>query len=123
MSAEEKQRLDKWLWHARFFKTRTVAAKMISGGHCRVNSNKVAKPAFQVTAGDVLTFPQGDWVRIIEVVALGDRRGPSPEAQTLYSDKTPPREKDLGKPEREGNKRPTKKDRRTLDLLRSRTLE
>lgn len=123
MSGNGKLRLDKWLWHARFFKTRTLAAKIISGGHIRVNATKVSKPATTVTAGDVLTFPQGDQIRVVEVVLLGERRGPAPEAQTLYLDRTPPREKDLSKPKVQGNGRPTKKDRRTLDLLASRTLE
>ncbi len=123
MSADGKLRLDKWLWHARFFKTRTLAAKIISGGHIRVNANKVSKPATTVSAGDVLTFPQADTIRVIEVIALGDRRGPAPEAQTLYQDRTPIQEKDLSNPKSQGNARPTKKDRRTLDLLRSRQLE
>jgi ribosome-associated heat shock protein Hsp15 len=53
-----KIRLDKWLWQARFFKTRGLSAELVSGGHVRVNSRKVAKPAHAVAPGDVLTFPQ-----------------------------------------------------------------
>lgn len=89
-----KIRIDKWLWHARFFKTRSLAAKVVSSGHVRVNSLSIAKPAVQVTAGDVLTFPQAKDVRVIRVVALGERRGPAPEAQALYDDLDPPKPKE-----------------------------
>lgn len=85
-----KIRLDKWLWQARFFKTRSLSAKLVSGGHVRVNSQKVAKPAHAVGAGDVLTFPQAKRVRVIRIVGLGERRGPAPEAQGLYEDLAPP---------------------------------
>lgn len=67
-------RLDKWLWHARFFKTRGLSAKLVSGGHVRVNSEKVSKPAYAVAPGDVLTFPQSRRIRVIRVVAIGERR-------------------------------------------------
>ncbi|SEW14132.1 heat shock protein Hsp15 [Aliiroseovarius sediminilitoris] len=125
-----KMRADKWLWHARFFKTRSLATKVISAGHLRVNSDKISKPSFNVGAGDVLTFPQGRQVRVIRILALSTRRGPAAEAQTLYVDLDPP---DMGKntvpdpskpilqSDRKG--RPTKKDRRSLDLSRKRYLE
>ena len=118
-----KLRLDKWLWHARFFKTRTLAAKIVSGGHVRVNSDKISKPAYSIVVGDVLTFAQGNHIRVIEVLALGERRGPAPEAQTLYLDKSPIQEKDPSQPKSEGKGRPTKKDRRNLDLIRGQSLE
>ena len=108
-----KLRLDKWLWHARFFKTRGLSAKQVSGGHVRVNTNKTLKPAHAVTAGDVLTFPQNDKIRVIKIVALGSRRGPAPEAQALYEDLTPPRAPRAPEPARTGP-RPTKKDRRDI---------
>ena len=76
-------RLDKWLWAARFFKTRGKASELVSGGHVRVNGQKVSKPATQVGAGDVLTFPQGHQVRVVRINAPAARRGPAPEAQTL----------------------------------------
>ncbi len=112
-----KIRIDKWLWHARFFKTRSLAAKVVSSGHVRVNSLSIAKPAVQVTAGDVLTFPQAKDVRVIRVVALGERRGPAPEAQALYDDLDPPKPKEraLAAPKYEGKGRPTKRDRRLID--------
>lgn len=118
-----KLRVDKWLWHARFFKTRTLAAKIVSGGHVRVNSDKISKPAYSIVVGDVLTFSQGNHIRVIEVLALGERRGPAPEAQTLYLDKSPIQEKDPSQPKSEGKGRPTKKDRRNLDLIRGQSLE
>ncbi|MFW2542030.1 RNA-binding S4 domain-containing protein [Primorskyibacter sp. 2E107] len=122
-----KLRIDKWLWHARFFKTRTLAAKEVGAGHCRVNGTPVAKPAFSVAAGDVLTFRKDRDIRVIKVVALGERRGPAPEAQALYEDLDPPKprdETDIPPIRRlEGNARPTKRDRRKLDLDRRGALE
>ncbi|SFR55112.1 RNA-binding S4 domain-containing protein [Litoreibacter janthinus] len=119
-----KIRLDKWLWHARFFKTRTLAAKQVSGGHVRVNANKVDKAATKVGPGDTLTFPQGTQIRVVEIAACGLRRGPAPEAQALYLDKSPVQQ---AKPKAPGadrvGGRPTKKDRRSLDLSRDRGLE
>ena len=120
---EPKIRLDKWLWHARFFKTRTLAAKVASGGHVRVNANKVSKPSTAVVAGTVLTFPQGNQIRVIKIVELGTRRGPAGEAQTLYEDLSPPEEKIPQEHTPRGGARPTKKDRRSLDLIRALTLD
>ena len=115
--ASAKIRIDKWLWHALFFKTRSLAAKVLSSGHVRVNSLSIAKPAVQVTAGDVLTFPQARDVRVIRIVALGERRGPAPEAQALYQDLDPPKQKapEPQAPRYEGKGRPTKRDRRLID--------
>lgn len=118
-----KLRIDKWLWQARFFKTRSLAAKVVASG-LRVNGTSVAKPAFAVGPGDVLTFAQGRDVRVIRVVALGERRGPAPEAQTLYEDLDPPRPRGADEapmaatPRYEGGGRPTKRDRRALDKQR-----
>jgi ribosome-associated heat shock protein Hsp15 len=115
-------RLDKWLWQARFFKTRSLAAKVAGGGSCRVNGTPVAKPAHAVAPGDVLTFPQARAVRVVRILALGERRGPAPEAQALYEDLSPPEPRaatDVPPIRRlEGNSRPTKRDRRKLDLDR-----
>ncbi|SLN23395.1 Heat shock protein 15 [Roseovarius albus] len=125
--ASPKIRLDKWLWQARFFKTRSLSAKVISGGHMRVNSQKIAKPAYAVGPGDVLTFPQARDVRVIKIKAIGERRGPAPEAQALYEDLDPPkpRERDIvpPAPRYEGQGRPTKRERRQLDLKRSDLLD
>ncbi len=123
----DKLRLDKWLWHGRFFKTRSMAARVVETGAVRVNSDRVQKRSTLVMVGDVLTFPQGDAVRVIRVENLGTRRGPAPEAQGLYTDLSPPaprqRETAPENPRFEGKGRPTKRDRRTLDLSRARSLE
>ena len=94
----DRSRLDKWLWHARFFKTRGLAAGQVSGGHVRVNGTRAAKPAQQVGPGDVLTFAQGTQVRVVRIIASGTRRGPAAEARTLYEDITPPAPKDADPP-------------------------
>ena len=129
--ATGKQRLDKWLWQARFFKTRTLAAKTVVSGHVRVNAVKAGKAAQMVGPGDVLTFAQGHDIRVIRIDALGLRRGPAPEAQALYSDLDPPmprdphQEKDIvaPNPRFEGKGRPTKRHRRQTDLSRARNLD
>ena len=82
----------------------------------RVNAARVGKPATAVGAGDVLTFPQGARIRVVRIVALGLRRGPAPEAQTLYEDLTPDTPA-TAIADRTGP-RPTKRDRRALDALR-----
>ncbi len=79
-------RLDKWLWQARFFKTRALAVDLIEGGRVRINGQKTRKAGHVLRVGDVLTFPQGDAIRVIRVLALSERRGPATEAQTLYVD-------------------------------------
>ncbi len=117
-------RADKWLWHARFFKTRGLATKLIASGHLRVNGAKVAKPAHAIGSGDVLTFPQGRQVRVVKLLALSERRGPAPEAQALYDDLTPKVEKDVpSAPRYEGKGRPSGKDRRNARLYDPTRLE
>ena len=83
---QPRLRLDKWLWQARFFKTRALAAEMVETGHLRVNGQRSAKPGHAVAAGDVLTFPQGGRIRLVRVLSLGERRGPATEAAELYLD-------------------------------------
>lgn len=93
----------------------------------RVNGTRVTKRSHQVQHGDVLTFAQGRLIRVVRVEGLGTRRGPATEAQTLYADLTPveTRKEDSGPqtPRFEGKGRPTKRDRRRLDLSRARSLE
>ena len=119
-------RLDKWLWFARFVKTRSLATKLIIDGRMRVNGAPTHKAHYAVKVGDVLTFPLGSHIRVIKVVALGSRRGPAPEAQALYEDLDPPRKiegaavpsgafEDRGA----GAGRPTKRDRRQTERLKS----
>ncbi|MEP1766266.1 MAG: RNA-binding S4 domain-containing protein [Sulfitobacter sp.] len=129
MSGEsaEKLRLDKWLWYARFFKTRTLAASIVAGGRVRINGTPASKRSTTISAGDVLTFTKDEHIRVIQVDACGSRRGPAPEAQTLYTDLSPPERKPKEiipkNPSFEGKGRPTKRDRRQLDLSKARHLE
>ncbi|MDQ2091094.1 RNA-binding S4 domain-containing protein [Marimonas arenosa] len=117
--ASGKIRLDKWLWYARFFKTRGLAAKVVSGGHVRVNGAKVAKPAQSVAPGDVLTFPQARVIRVVRILSAGTRRGPANEAQALYEDLTPtPGPGANSSRPRGGGERPTKRDRRAMEALK-----
>ncbi len=80
-------RLDKWLWCARFYKTRGLAADLCDAGRIRVNGQVTEKAHYAVKPGDVLTLPQGSRVRVIEVLALAERRGPAPEAATLFAER------------------------------------
>lgn len=118
-------RIDKWLWHARFFKTRTLAQGFVTGGNVRVNKQRIEKANHSVKPGDVLTFVKGPQVRVVEIVALATRRGPASEAQALYNDLSPPtpRKNDPDRPapvaQRErGAGRPTKRERRETDRLK-----
>lgn len=89
-NAAARLRLDKWLWQARFFKSRSLAAEVIEAGHVRVNGTRISRPGRDVAEGDTLTFPQGQRIRLIRITALGHRRGPATEAQGLYLDLDPP---------------------------------
>ena len=80
----DKVRIDKWLWWARFFKTRSLAAKKISNGAVRVNSQRVSKPSAEVTIDDVLTLKQEKIVQVIRVVYLGQRRESYEKAKKMY---------------------------------------
>lgn len=123
----ERLRIDKWLWHGRFFKTRSLAASAVSEHGVRVNGARTQKRSTMISPGDVLTFAQGKLVRVTRVEALGARRGPASEAQALYTDLSPPvRQTGKNAPENpgfEGKGRPTKRDRRILDLSKARSLE
>jgi ribosome-associated heat shock protein Hsp15 len=116
--APDSIRIDKWLWHARFFKSRGLAADLVKSGRLRVEGTPVSKPSRVIAAGVVLTFPKEDEVRVVKVLGLGVRRGPAPEAQALYEDLTPVREPRLNPLEHRVGGRPTKKDRRDMDILK-----
>lgn len=118
-----RQRIDKWLWHARFFKTRGMATDLVASGRVRVNGERIAKAAYGIQTGDTLTFPQARRIRVVAVKSLSKRRGPAPEAQALYDDMTPVEESAPSNPRFEGKGRPTKKDRRDGDLTRKGALE
>jgi len=77
-------RIDKWLWWARFFKTRSLSAKKISNGAVRVNSCRVLKPSAEITLNDVLTLKQGNVVQVVRVVSLGQRRENYEKAKKMY---------------------------------------
>lgn len=111
---EESIRLDKWLWFARFVKTRSLATGLCRSGKVRLNKAVVNKPNAQVRPADVLAFPLGQRIRVVRVVALGQRRGPASEARTLYDDLAPSA---APTPPRAG--RPTKRDRRVLIRLKA----
>jgi ribosome-associated heat shock protein Hsp15 len=114
-------RVDKWLWAARLFKTRSLAAGACAGGKVDVNE-EAAKPAKPVRVGDSIkvTLPRGRR-RLVKVRALDDRRSGAAEAQALYEDLTPPeppRPRQAPPPYRlPGAGRPTKRERRELDRL------
>jgi ribosome-associated heat shock protein Hsp15 len=83
------QRIDKWLWVARFFKTRGAAAALCAEGKIRMSGRVISKAHVTVRVGDVLTFPLGRYIRVVKVRALAQRRGPAAEARTLYDDLNP----------------------------------
>ena len=119
-------RLDKWLWYARFFKTRALATRAIAGGRFRLDGEVMSKPHRAAQPGQVLTFMQQDRVRVIRIVELGSRRGPATEAVTLYEDlspEAPKRETRTAEPlfesRERGAGRPTKRDRRATQNLKS----
>ncbi len=87
--SQDRLRIDKWLWHARVMKTRSLAARLVADGHVRLNGTRTDTPAKPVKVGDVLTIALERTVRVYRVLALGERRGPASEAQTLYEDLSP----------------------------------
>lgn len=119
---EQKVRIDKWLWAARFYKTRSLATEAIKGGKVTVNGNR-AKPSREVEVGDELVLRQGFDQKTVSVLNLSDKRGPASVAQLLYSETKESvakreKEKELRKlsavqrPHGEG--RPTKRSRRLI---------
>lgn len=123
LAPEQKLRVDKWLWHARFFKTRSLASKVVSAGHVRVNGKITSKSATTVRIGDRLRFAHGRIEREVEVLGIGERRGSAVEAQILYHDHTPVQKIDRQAPRFEGKGRPTKQNRRKIGLMRDQMLE
>lgn len=116
------QRLDQWLWHARIFKSRSLAARHCRSRKVRVNGAPTTKASTTISPGDVLTLQKADRVRVFRVMALAKRRGPASEAQGLYEDiSPPPPPRDAASPaqaaRQRGGGRPTKKERRAIDRL------
>jgi ribosome-associated heat shock protein Hsp15 len=123
--AADVQRLDKWLWFSRILKSRTLAAQLVSNGKVRVNRTRAVKPSQTVRPGDVLTVALRGKVRVLRVLAAGDRRGPPAEAQGLYElvEGIGTKPSQAGGPVAErdpGAARPTKRDRRLTERLRER---
>jgi ribosome-associated heat shock protein Hsp15 len=116
----EKLRLDKWLWFARFCKTRSLAQDLAESGQVKLNGQPVKKAAQTVKPGDELDLIQGPYRRFITVREMGTRRGPAPEAQQLYEERRPAER--LGGFVSEfrtlGSGRPTKQERRALEKLK-----
>jgi ribosome-associated heat shock protein Hsp15 len=119
-------RLDKWLWAARFFKTRTLATEAVEGGRVHVNGTRV-KPAKDVKPGDRVEVTMGDvrWELIVQAVA--EKRGPAPVARTLYEETEASQQRRAeraearrvqAEPADDIRGRPTKRDRRSLERFR-----
>jgi ribosome-associated heat shock protein Hsp15 len=121
----EGLRLDKWLWFARFVKSRSLATRLVTDGNMRINGARTRKAHYAVKIGDVLTFALGAQIRVIRIVAIGTRRGPAPEARLLYEDLDPPGAPAAPSPQPlfeardTGAGRPTKRDRRQIANLKS----
>lgn len=87
----DRQRLDKWLWHARVVKTRTDAAALVGKGRVRINGARQSSPGHAVKAGDVLTVALDSRVRVLKVAGFSDRRGDATAARAIYLDlQSPP---------------------------------
>ena len=118
----EKMRIDKWLWCARFFKTRSLATQAVDSGKVKLDAQRI-KPAREISPGNRLTIQVGDFVWDIEVLGLSTHRGPAPIAQTLYRETEASqlrRQQQLlahqvnREPSAQLKGRPTKRDRRQI---------
>ncbi len=120
--ADERQRIDKWLWFARVVKSRTLGQKLATSGQVRVNRERNDSASRLLKAGDTLTIAAHDRVRVLRVVSPGTRRGPAAEAQLLYEDLTPPAdpaERALTDAGPDYGKRPDRRGRQALRALRN----
>ena len=111
-------RVDKWLWAARMFKTRTLAGTACSAGHVKINGD-VARASKKVRPEDEVSVLTPGGRKVLKVLLLAERRGPASFAQTLYEDRTPEEPRELAPPRLErGKGRPRKKERRRLNKIR-----
>ena len=115
---DDRRRIDKWLWFARLARTRTAAQKLAVSSRVRVNREKNDSASRTVRVGDVLTVGLDSGVRVLRIVALGDRRGPASEARLLYEDLALPEPVSRPAQTQRPGPRPTKRERRVLDALR-----
>jgi len=120
----DRQRIDKWLWHARVVRTRSAAASLVGSGMVRLNNERVEQPSRPVRPGDVVTIALDRYVRILKVTGYAERRGSADIARGLFEDLTPPPALKPPVPssgQRDGGAgRPTKRERRETDRLRGR---
>ncbi|RAI37611.1 hypothetical protein CH338_15570 [Rhodoplanes elegans] len=117
----DRQRIDKWLWHARVVRTRSAAAALAAAGHVRINGVRIDAASRPVKRGDVVTVALDRQVRVLVVTGFAERRGSATDAQALVRDETvrpetPPGSAATGSRDT-GTGRPTKRDRRALDRL------
>ena len=115
----DRQRIDKWLWHARVVRTRSAAAALVNSGLVRVNSARTGAASHIVKPGDVVTVALDRNVRVLKVTGFAERRGDADAARLLCEDLSPPAEpRQPVSAEREpGTGRPTKRERRAIDRL------
>jgi ribosome-associated heat shock protein Hsp15 len=121
----DRQRIDKWLWHARVVRTRSAAAALAVSGHVRVNGQRIDVASRAVRLGDIVTVALDRSVRVLKVAAFADRRGPAESARVLAEDLMPASETAPAPPataaagvRSAGAGRPTKRDRRAIAHLR-----
>ena len=124
------QRIDKWLWHARFFKTRSIAQKQVTTGKVRVDREKISSPSRKVLPGNILTITMSRDIKIIEIVGIAEKRGPYIQAKLLYNDLSPPKPEkskveqtmeSMSRIESEG--RPTKHQRKQILAMKRNSSE
>ena len=119
----DRQRIDKWLWHARVVRTRSAAAALSDSGLVRINGARIDSSSRPVRPGDAVTIALDRTVRILKVIGFAERRGSADMARILYEDLTPPpeppQEPAVGCRD-EGAGRPTKRERREIDRLQGR---
>ena len=119
----DRQRIDKWLWHARVVRTRSAAAALADAGFVRINGARTDTSSRPVRLGDVVTVALDRSVRLLKVIGYAERRGSAEIARGLFEDMTPPpapaREPSAGARD-DGSGRPTKRERREIDRLQGR---
>jgi ribosome-associated heat shock protein Hsp15 len=121
----DRQRIDKWLWHARVVRTRSAAAALAASGHVRVNGQRIDMPSRAVRLGDVVTVALDRSVRVLKVAGFAERRGAAETASMLTEDLSQPSGEAPARPaaarapaaREPGTGRPTKRDRRAIDRL------
>jgi ribosome-associated heat shock protein Hsp15 len=116
----DRQRIDKWLWHARVVRTRSAAAALVATGLVRVNGARIDAASRAVRPGEVITVALDRNVRVLKVLGYSERRGSAEQARPLFEDLTPPPGPKAEPPpgaREPGAGRPTKRERRALDRL------